>query len=73
MCSETKKKIRLKSGKMDVRWSVIGRRQNHLWDCECMQTAAAFMQGILVNPFGVEKTEEETSDNDPKNVEPTDA
>jgi phage terminase large subunit GpA-like protein len=29
------------------RWENIGRRPNHLWDCEVMQVAAACMEGVL--------------------------
>lgn len=29
------------------RWENIGRRPNHLWDCEVMQVVAACMEGII--------------------------
>jgi hypothetical protein len=28
-------------------WLQIGHRANHLWDCECMQVAAATMLKII--------------------------
>lgn len=54
MCSESKRKIKGK-----LMWATIGRRQNHLWDCECMQVVCAFISGILVNPFGIAKEDDE--------------
>lgn len=59
MCSETKRLVTTKAGKKVTMWAVVGRRQNHLWDCENMQTVCAQMEGLLVNPFGSPKTEEE--------------
>lgn len=54
MSSEMKKKeYNKRTGQAEYRWVVIGRRQNHLWDCECMQLVAAMLQGLVVNPFAV--------------------
>jgi hypothetical protein len=36
-----------KYGNRTKRWVRIGRRDNHLWDCLCMQLVAAAMAGIL--------------------------
>lgn len=48
MFSETEKDVISKTTKMVSRTFVrIGDRQNHLWDCECMQVVAAMMAGIL--------------------------
>jgi phage terminase large subunit GpA-like protein len=56
MCSEAKRRTRnKKTGQVEHQWQVIGRRQNHLWDCECMQLVAAMIEGILVNPFATSK------------------
>ncbi len=52
MCSESKRRLRTKSGKTIVKWERIGRRPNHLWDCENMQTTTAFQSGLIINPFG---------------------
>ena len=52
MVSEAKRKIRnKKSGQLEWSWVLVGRRQNHLWDCECMQVVAAQVDGMLANPF----------------------
>ena len=59
MISEMKKKVRnKKTGQNEYIWVVIGRRQNHLWDCECMQLVAAMIQGLVINPFASSKPEE---------------
>lgn len=59
MSSEMKKKERnKKTGQSEYRWVVIGRRQNHLWDCECMQLVAAMLQGLVPNPFASFKSAE---------------
>lgn len=48
MDSETKKlKHHRETGKERYVWVRIGRRPNHLWDCECMQIVAANMTGLL--------------------------
>lgn len=54
MCSESKRKIKGK-----LMWATVGRRQNHLWDCECMQVVCAFISGILTNPFGIAKVDDD--------------
>lgn len=52
MSSEMKKRFTNKrTGQAEYRYVVIGRRQNHLWDCECMQLVAAMLQGLIPNPF----------------------
>lgn len=34
-------------------WVQIGRRQNHIWDCECQQVVMAMIEGVLANPFAM--------------------
>ncbi len=46
--SEAKvKTINKQTGFAVWKWIVIGRRPNHLWDCECMQVVCAMMAEIL--------------------------
>lgn len=48
MTAETKRDVVDKrTGQMVQRWVVIGRRQNHLFDCECMSVCAALMMRLL--------------------------
>ncbi len=41
-----KEVINKTTGQIEMRW-VKHKRDNHAWDCECMQVAAAMMAGIL--------------------------
>jgi phage terminase large subunit GpA-like protein len=45
--SERETTLEDKYGKRTKRWVRIGKRDNHLWDCLCMQLVAAAMAGIL--------------------------
>jgi hypothetical protein len=48
MTSEIKRDvIDPKTGKMAQRWVRLGRRANHLWDCECLQVVGALMMRLL--------------------------
>ena len=40
--------INKKDGSMKKRWVKI--KENHLWDCECMNTAVAMMMGVIYSP-----------------------
>lgn len=64
MISEVKRKTRnKKTGQPEWNWVLIGGRQNHIWDCECMQVVAAQVDGLLSNPFQeAAKPEEEPAE-----------
>ena len=47
MFSEKKVQRHDRAGQAVYEWKKIGKRQNHLWDCECMQVVAALMGRIL--------------------------
>ena len=54
--SEIKKEVVSKADKsVAMRWVRI-HRDNHLWDCECMQVAAAMMMRILGEKRDAEDT-----------------
>ena len=60
MDSEARQKIK---GKWI--WKKIGKRPNHLWDCECMQLVAALMMRII----GRESVEKDSAEEkDEKNL-----
>ena len=47
MFSEKKVQRHDRVGQVVYEWRKIGKRQNHLWDCECMQIVAALMGRVL--------------------------
>lgn len=47
MFSERRIQIYDKYNKQTYKWERIGKRANHLWDCECMQVVAACMAGCI--------------------------
>jgi hypothetical protein len=55
-----KELINKKTGRSEWRW--VRRHENHYWDCEAMQVAAALMLGILSSPT----TDETESNKDAK-------
>lgn len=51
MYSERRIKVYDKFGKESIKWDRIGKRPNHLWDCEAMQVVAACMAQIIGEPI----------------------
>lgn len=47
MFSERRIAIWDKWNKESYKWERIGKRANHLWDCECMQVVAACIAGVI--------------------------
>ena len=47
MASERKQIVRTQGSKEVRRWMKLGKRPNHLWDCEAMQIVFALMKGPL--------------------------
>lgn len=47
MYSERRIRVYDKFGKESIKWDRIGKRANHLWDCEAMQVVAACMAQII--------------------------
>ena len=47
MFSERKVQRHDRAGQAVYEWRKIGKRANHLWDCECMQVVAALMGRVL--------------------------
>lgn len=47
MYSERRVRVWDKLGQYQWKWENIGRRPNHLWDCEVLQVVSACMEGIL--------------------------
>ena len=65
MFSERRKERHDKAGQVVYEWHRVGKRANHLWDCEGMQVAAAIKKGnakrvpmgiLFVGPMGTGKT-----------------
>lgn len=50
MFSERRVRV-YKSGQDVSKWEPIGKRPNHLWDCECMQVVAACMAEVIGGEF----------------------
>jgi hypothetical protein len=61
MFSERRIRVYDKFNKETYKWDRIGKRPNHLWDCECMQIVAACIAGII----GGETEAEAIKDNTP--------
>lgn len=51
MYSERRLRVYDKFGKESIKWDRIGKRANHLWDCEAMQVVAACMAQIIGDPI----------------------
>jgi phosphatidylglycerophosphatase A len=49
-------------------WRRIGKRANHLWDCEVMQLVASAAFGFLGAPRIVEQIKEDEVESDNKEV-----
>lgn len=49
-----------KFGRERIKWERIGKRDNHLWDCEAMQVVAACMAQIIGEPIPEAVKEENT-------------
>ena len=47
MFSERRRERHDKAGQTVYEWHRVGKRDNHLWDCEGMQVAAAMMAKCL--------------------------
>ena len=47
MQSERKGIVKMQAGKEIRRWMKVGKRPNHLWDCEAMQIVFALIKGPL--------------------------
>jgi hypothetical protein len=56
MQSERKGIAKMQAGKEIRRWMKVGKRPNHLWDCEAMQIVFALIKGPL-RQVGEEPTE----------------
>lgn len=57
MRGEAKVETRDTAGRQVWVWRVIGKRPNHMWDCECMQVVAAMMSELLPATLGEPKSE----------------
>jgi hypothetical protein len=47
MFSERRRERPDKAGQPVYEWHRVGKRANHIWDCECMQVTAAMMAKCL--------------------------
>jgi hypothetical protein len=55
MHSERRIRLYDKYGKETIKWDRIGKRANHLWDCEAMQVVAACMAQIIGDPIVIKE------------------
>ena len=53
MFSERRKERADKAGQPVYEWHRVGKRANHIWDCECMQVTAAMMARCLETFFTI--------------------